>query len=252
MTVPQDLAGRRAVVTGGGGGLGKAIAERLASAGAQLTIIDLPHMLDDLPQGWDAAAIDLASPEAQERLGALARRLGPTSIVVANAGLVPPWRRIDALDADEWNRVMTVNVWGVAVTLGAFAAALAESGHGSAIVTSSINGYRADPRQVAYSASKHAVIGVMRAAAQDLGPRGVRVNAIAPGPIATEALLSRIASRHALGQPDEESVLATWAGQTMLRRLATAADVANVAHFLCSDAAAGLTGGVYPIEAGLA
>jgi NAD(P)-dependent dehydrogenase (short-subunit alcohol dehydrogenase family) len=165
--------------------------------------------------------------------------------------VVPPWRGVEALDRAEWDRVMAINVWGVAITLGAFAPALEASGHGSAIVMASINGYRAHPRQVLYSASKHAVIGVMRAAAQDLGPRGIRVNALAPGAIATDALLARIDTRHAAGGPTREDALAGLAGETMLRRMATAEDVAGVAAFLASDASRGMTGHVFPVEAGL-
>ena len=148
---------------------------------------------------------------------------------------------------------MTVNVWGVAATLGAFADALAASGRGSAIAMASINGYKAHPKQVLYTASKHAVIGIVRAAALDLGPRGIRVNALAPGAIATEALLSRVEDRRQRGRPRA-------AGRPRRPRQRNRAapsrdartDVANVAHFLASDASAGMTGVVFPIEAGLA
>ena len=104
---------------------------------------------------------------------------------------------------------------------------------------------------VASPTANHA-IGVMRSAAQDLGPRGVRVNALAPGPIANDALTGRIAARHAAGGPPVETALSGLAREAMLGRLATRVDVANLAHFLSSDAAAGLTGHVYPVDAGLA
>lgn len=247
----QDLLDRRAVVTGAARGLGRAIADRLARAGAEICAVDLPAALAGLPHDWRAEAIDLAAPDAHERLAALARDLGRADIVVANAGLVPPWRGMAQLDAAEWHRVMTVNVWGVAATLSAFTEALAASGRGSAIAMASINGYRAHPRQVLYTASKHAVIGIVRAAALDLGPRGIRVNALAPGPIATEALVGRVEARHRAGGPDPASALAALAQETALRRLATEQDVANVAHFLASDASAGMTGTVFPVEAGL-
>ena len=252
MSASGDLAGRRAVVTGGARGLGRAIGERLAAAGAVVTAIDLPKALAEAPEGWGRAAIDLGAPSAQEELLALARELGTVDIVVANAGLVPPWRGLAELDAAEWERVMRLNVWGVAATLGAFAEALARSGRGAAVAMASINGYRAHPKQALYTASKHAVIGVVRAAALDLGPRGVRVNALAPGPVATEALRARTEARHATGGPAPEAALAALAGETALGRLATSADVANAAHFLVSDASKGLTGVVLPVEAGLA
>jgi NAD(P)-dependent dehydrogenase (short-subunit alcohol dehydrogenase family) len=252
MADTQDLAGRTAVVTGASRGLGRAIAERLDRAGAAIVAVDLPAALPAVPDHWRAEPLDLTDMRAQDRLAMLARDLGTVHIVVANAGLVPPWRGMAELDAAEWHRVMTVNVWGVAATIGAFADALAASGCGSVIAMASINGYRAHPKQVLYTASKHAVIGIVRAAALDLGPRGIRVNALAPGAIATEALLGRVAARHRAGGPAPDDALAALAGETALGRLATPEDVANVAHFLASDASGGMTGSVFPIEAGLA
>jgi NAD(P)-dependent dehydrogenase (short-subunit alcohol dehydrogenase family) len=251
MSETQDLSGRTAVVTGASRGLGRAIAERLDRAGAAIVAVDLPEALAALPDRWRTEPLDLTDTDAPNLLKALAADLGTVDIVVANAGLVPPWRGMAELDAAEWQRVMTVNVWGVAATIGAFADALAASGRGSAIAMASINGYRAHPRQVLYTASKHAVIGIVRAAALDLGPRGIRVNALAPGAIATEALVGRVEARHRAGGPAPEDALAALAAETALRRLATAEDVANVAHFLASDASAGMTGSVFPIEAGL-
>lgn len=247
----QALKGRCAVITGAANGLGHAIAQRLAHAGARIIAIDLPSMLDDLPDGWQGEGIDLAHESAQNRLADLAGRLGSVDIVVPNAGMVPPWRGMDELDREEWDRVMRINVWGVAATIGAFADALERSGHGAVVAMASINGYKAHPKQVLYSASKHAVIGVVRAAALDLGPRNIRVNALAPGPIATQALVGRVQIRHEAGGPSKEEALAALASESALGRIATPEDVANAAHFLASDASGGMTGVVMPVEAGL-
>ena len=100
-----DLSGRRAVVTGGARGLGRAIAERLAAAGASILVVDLAG--GDLPAGWASERVDLTSPLAPAALRTLAARLGQTAIVVANAGGVPPWRGVEDLDAAEWHRVMS-------------------------------------------------------------------------------------------------------------------------------------------------
>ncbi|WP_431300235.1 SDR family NAD(P)-dependent oxidoreductase [Tabrizicola sp. BL-A-41-H6] len=253
MTLGTDLSGRTAVVTGGISGLGRAIAERLALAGATITVVDTVDALarSVLPEGWTSFAADLGSLDSMSHLRSLADSLGSVDIVIANAGLVPPWRGVAALDAAEWQRVMAVNVWGVAATLGAFAGALARTGRGSAVVMASINGYRAHPSQMLYTASKHAVIGVMRSAALELGAAGTRVNALAPGPIATEALVARIATRHAAGGPEVEAALAGMAADTALKRMVTPAQVAATAHWLSSDASAGITGIVVPVEAGL-
>jgi len=249
----QDLTGRRAVITGGAAGLGLAIAQTLADAGAAITVIDLASALAaaNLPAAWHTVAMDLGAADSLVAQGRLAAELGDVDIVVANAGVVPPWRGVADLDAAEWQQVMAVNTWGVAATLGGFTPALARSGRGTAVVMASINGYKAHPKQVLYTASKHAAVGIMRAAALDLGRHGIRVNALAPGPIATPALQQRIATRHAAGGPDLDSALAALDAEAALGRIATPQQVASAALWLASDASAGITGVVLPVEAGL-
>ncbi|MEM1236941.1 MAG: SDR family oxidoreductase [Pseudomonadota bacterium] len=251
MLVTQDLKGRRAVVTGASRGLGRAIGERLAASGAHIMAIDLPEALAACPKDWTAVPIDLTADDAETRLSAAAAVYEVVDIVVANAGSVPPWRGVTELDRNEWKRVMTLNSWAVAATLGTFVPSLSRSNHASAILMASINGYRAHPKQVLYTASKHAVIGILRSAAQDLGPKGIRVNALAPGPIATDALMERLATRHAGGGPSPDEAVVGLSAETALGRMATADDVANAAHFLASDAASAITGQVVPVEAGL-
>ncbi|MGD1888198.1 MAG: SDR family NAD(P)-dependent oxidoreductase [Cohaesibacteraceae bacterium] len=247
----KPLSGRLAVVTGAAGGLGRAIATKLSDSGAEIVAVELPAALDRLPTNWRAEPIDLGQDNAADALGALAERLHKVDIVVANAGVVPPWRGVDSLDLVEWDRVMRINVWGMAATIGAFTGALERSGHGAVVAMASINGYRAHPKQVLYTASKHAVIGVIRAAALDLGARNIRVNALAPGPIATDALMGRLSTRHEQGGPSPEEAMAAVQAEAALGRIATEADVANAALFLASEASGGLTGVVRPVEAGL-
>lgn len=251
MPISGPLDGRIAVVTGGANGLGLAIAHRFAAAGAQIIVLDLHGKAGGLPSGWRYHAVDLADDNAQATLAELAGEIGCVDIVVANAGIVPPWRGVCDLELTEWDRAMRVNVWGVAATIGAFADSLERSGHGSVVAMASLNGHKAHPSQVLYTASKHAVIGVVRAAALDLGARGIRVNALAPGPIATDALLERVGQRHASGGPSPDTALGTLANDTALRRIATQEDVANAALFLASDASAGMTGMVLPVDGGL-
>jgi len=251
MSLSKDLAGRNAVVTGGASGLGRAIARRLAASGAAITIVDLEARRPATPQGFGFFACDLGGLDAKSRLEDLARTLGAVDILVANAGVVPPWRGMRDIDGEEWQRVMAINTWGVAASIGAFADVMSQSDHASIIVMASINGFRAHPSQVLYTASKHAAIGITRAAAADLGPDGIRVNALAPGPIATDALIGRIADRHEAGGPSSDRVFAAMNAETALRRMATEEEVANVAHFLASDASDGMTGSVLPVEAGL-
>jgi NAD(P)-dependent dehydrogenase (short-subunit alcohol dehydrogenase family) len=242
-----------ALVTGGAGGLGRAIAAGLAEDGAAVHVVDRAEALDGagLPADWQALPLDLAAAEAEDGLSAYAAGLPRLDILVANAGVVPPWRRIAALDLDEWDRVFAVNVRGMALALKAAAPRLAES-KGAAVLMASINGYMAHPRQALYTATKHAVVGLMRAAALDLGADGVRVNALAPGPVLTDALKGRIAARAAEGGPTEAEAVATLRAETALGRLATEEDVARAACFLAGDGAKGITGVCLPVEAGLA
>lgn len=251
MTDTKQLKGQRAVVTGAARGLGLAIALRLSQAGADIVAIDLPGGGTSLPAHWSFHAIDLAAEDAETMLAEVARSLDSLEILIANAGVVPPWRGIDALDRSEWDHVMRINVWGVAASIGAFAQVLEASGRGAVVAMASLNGHTAHAKQALYTASKHAVIGVVRAAALDLGPRGVRVNALAPGPVATDALAGRMAARHAAGAPSPEDALSGLARDTALGRIATQADVANAALFLACDASTGMTGTVLPVDGGL-
>jgi NAD(P)-dependent dehydrogenase (short-subunit alcohol dehydrogenase family) len=247
------LDGRVALVTGGARGLGRAIAERLATAGAMGVLLDRASEIaaaSPLP-GFEPIVADVADETSvAAALARVADRCGRLDIVVANAGVVPPWRETAALDLDEWDRVMAINVRGVAATLKHAVPALARSG-GTVVVMASVNAVTAHPRQMAYTASKHAVLGIVRAAAQDLGRFGIRVNGLAPGPIATEALLARVRARAGAGGPSEAEALAALAAEAALGRLATVDDVAKAALFLASELSSGITGHLLPVDAGL-
>jgi NAD(P)-dependent dehydrogenase (short-subunit alcohol dehydrogenase family) len=248
------LARRVALVTGGSRGLGRAIAETFADAGACGLVLDLPEELRAVAPitGFSVVSGDVTREEdLRAAVAAAIAQFGRLDIVVANAGLVPPWRETSALDFQEWDRVMAVNVRGVAATLKHAVPALAANG-GAVIVMASINAFAAHPRQMLYTAAKHATLGIVRAAARDLGRFGIRVNGLAPGPIATAALLSRIRTRAAANGVPESDGIAALAADTALGRLATAAEVAKAALFLASDMASGITGELLPVDAGFA
>ncbi len=247
---PRLLDGRVAFVTGGGRGLGLAIAEAFAAAGARGAIADLSD--GDAPQGWLSLACDVT--DAASIKAAMARtvdQFGRLDSVVANAGVVPPWSDTASLDLDAWDRTFAVNVRGVIATIRAAVPHLTARG-GSIVAMSSVNGVRGHPQQAAYVASKHAVIGIVKSTALDLGRHRIRVNAIAPGPIATEALVGRIEARAAGGGLPTDDALAAYGRDTGLGRLSTADEVARTALFLASDLASGVTGQVLPVDAGIA
>lgn len=247
-----DLGGKTALITGGARGLGRAIAGTMERAGARICVLDQPSVLAQvtLPETWRTIALNLTAPDAQQVLNEALGQIGTLDILIANAGRVPDWRRIGDLDMTEWDAVFALNVRGVAMTLSAAAPYLAAT-RGAVVVMASINGYRAHPDQALYTASKHAVLGLTRAAALDMGRDGVRVNALAPGPILTDALRGRVEQRAKAGGSSVDAAIEAMQAETALGRLASEADIANAACFLASPLAAAITGVCLPVEAGL-
>jgi NAD(P)-dependent dehydrogenase (short-subunit alcohol dehydrogenase family) len=246
------LHGKSALVTGGAGGLGRAIAHALRDAGAAGTVIDLDAKAAaaGAPAGWrgmegdvrDEASLASAVQSTVEAFGGL-------DIVVANAGVVLPWRETEHIQLEEWDRTFSINVRGVIATIKAAIPAMKERG-GSIIALGSEASYNGHPQQAAYVASKHAVHGIVRSAALDLGRYQIRVNAVAPGTIPTDALLGRMATRAAAAKHPVSELVDKAIAQTALGRLASEKDVANTVMFLASDLAAAITGALVPITAG--
>jgi NAD(P)-dependent dehydrogenase (short-subunit alcohol dehydrogenase family) len=241
----SPLAGKTAVVTGGATGIGAEIARLFAAAGAGGAILDRAPA--DPPAGWRWVEADVTDDES---LAGAFRDFERIDVLVAAAGIVPPWSSTESLDLAEWDDVFAVNARGVAATLLHAAPHLGDGG--SIVVIASLNSWRGDPRLIAYTASKHAVLGVVRSVAPDLGSRGIRVNAVAPGPVATAAMLERMRRRAAAGGTPVEDALAASAGQTALGRIATEGEVAGAALFLASDLSRGITGHLLPVDGGIA
>lgn len=248
--VAISFTGKRALVTGGARGLGAAIVERFAEAGAAGVSIDLTAT-GTVPTGWHFLAADVRSEEQIERAckAAVEQLGGPLDLLVVAAGVVPPWRHVAELDLGEWDDLFAINVRGVAGTLK-HAAPLMSDG-GAVTVIGSLNSWRGDGNITGYVASKHAVLGIVRSAAIDLGSRGIRVNAIGPGPVATEALRGRMAWRARSGGPQLDAALEAAAAMTSLGRIATSDDVAGTALFLASDLAGAITGQLLAVDGGL-
>ncbi|WP_439593465.1 SDR family NAD(P)-dependent oxidoreductase [Microbacterium sp.] len=241
------LDGRRFLVTGGARGIGAAIVDTLAAHGADVAIIDLHP--PTAPSTRPFAAADVADEAAMDAAVRALTHGGPFDGLVAAAGIVPSWHSPVEIDLDDFARTMSVNVRGVVTAIKAVAGDMPA---GSTIVAiGSLNSWKGDPHLLSYVASKHAVLGVVRSTALALGPRGIRANAVAPGPVATDALLSRIDSRVSVTGLERDAALERAAEATALRRLATAQDVADAVLFLSSPLSAAISGHLLPVDGGM-
>src|SRR6266545_3745365 len=252
-----DVGGRRILVTGAASGLGRAMAEVLAGAGARVTLADKdPAGLEKAAAELTAegglvrqAPLDVADPDqVRAAVAGTVDAFGGLDVVFANAGIAegsgysdPGWR-LEAFPQDSWERVVAVNLTGAVHTMRAAAEVMRRQGAGRIVVTASTAGLRADP-MVAYSyvAAKAALINVVKQAALDLAPHGVRVNAIAPGPFHTN-----------IGgdKGKDPAVEKTWATTVPLGRMGDPEEIKGLVLLLASDASSFITGAVYPVDGG--
>jgi NAD(P)-dependent dehydrogenase (short-subunit alcohol dehydrogenase family) len=251
----RGLDGRVAVVTGAGGGIGSATARRLSDEGARVLVVDtdeararevaaaLPG-----PSAWLRADVS-AEADVARYLEAAVSHFGRVDFHHLNAGIAGSLTALPDLSADEFDRVMAVNVRGVFLGIrGAFRQFAAQShaldNPGAIVITASIGSLRGSADLLPYQTSKHAVLGLLHGAAVYGGPLGIRVNAVAPGIVPTE--LFAATPDAAGGKAD----MTRRASTTPLRRAGTPEDIAAVVAFLLSADAAYLTGEVVSADGG--
>ncbi len=244
-----ELDGRVALVTGGSRGIGAAICTELAAAGASVAVNFARNAAaaDEVcgriaAAGGVATAVrgDVATADGAAALvAAVESDVGPIEILVNNAGITRD-DLIMRLTEEDWRDVIDTNLGGAFFTCRALSRPMLKRRKGAIVNISSIVGVRGNAGQSNYAASKAGLIGLTKALAKELGGRGIRVNAIAPGYIATELT-------DVLPEPARDAILTN----TPLGRLGEPADVARAVRFLCSDAAAFITGDVLAVDGGL-
>jgi 3-oxoacyl-[acyl-carrier protein] reductase len=242
----DDLAGEVAVVTGAAQGIGKAIAQRFATAGARVVVADLradlaEHVASGIrTDGGEARAIavDIREPAsvADLRVG-VRETYGPATVLVANAALIMI-RPFLETTVTEWDQTVRTNLTGTWLSTRVFCDDMIEVGGGSIVILSSVNGRRAQVGLSAYNVTKAGLIMLAKTLAVELARYGIRVNAIAPGDIATQVL---------------ENVADQAAAQALipLGRFGRAEEVAETALFLASRRSSYTTGSVLGVDGGL-
>jgi NAD(P)-dependent dehydrogenase (short-subunit alcohol dehydrogenase family) len=253
--MPRRFEGKVVVITGAAGGIGRAVAARLASEGARLVLVDVAESALAATAAAAAAAggkavtvrADVTRSAEVERYATAAQPWGGIDGFVNNAGVLGPVCPLTEYPEAEFDRVLAVNVRAVWLGLKVVGKAMLEQGRGAIVNTASIAGLRGTANLVAYTASKHAVLGLTRTSAIEFARRQVRVNAVCPSPIETPM----VAELHEGFRPgDPEAMRPRMAQSIPLRRYGTPEEVASLIAYLLSDEAAYLTGGIYTVDGG--
>ncbi|QFR98149.1 SDR family NAD(P)-dependent oxidoreductase [Streptomyces tsukubensis] len=227
------LAGRTALVTGGGSGLGAVLAHALADAGAR--VVAVGRTLDALertararPGSVRAARCDVTDPASVDALaGALAAER--VDILVNNAGVPGPVAPLTAIEPDDWDEVFSVNVRGVYLMCRAFLPGMTERGEGDVLNIASVSGKRPLAGRTPYCASKAAVLGLTSALAAEAGPLGVRVNSLSPGPVDSERMRRNFRLEAERTGVSYEEAERAFVSRALLERMVTEEEVAAAA-----------------------
>ena len=251
----KRLSGKVAIITGATGGIGEATAKLFLHEGASVMLVG--RSADKLQQTrgrlgvenglahFVADATDEAATAAA--VNATTEAFGGVDILLANAGTEGKFNLIEALSRKDFEEVLQTNVIGVWLAMKYCVEPMKQRGGGSMIAMTSIAGVIGSPAMAAYISSKHAVIGLVKTAALELGPAKIRVNAIAPGPI-DNRMIQSVEKQYSPDDPD--SVRADLTTKIALQRYGTNEEVAQLGLFLASDQASYCSGGTYLIDGG--
>src|ERR1700735_18290 len=252
----MDFTGKVALITGGGGGIGRATALAFAKAGAKVVVVDRDVAAGEATagivkqQGGEARFVAAAVTKSADVANYVKETLaayGKIDCFFNNAGIEGAVSHTADYDEAIFDQVIGVNVKGVFLGLRHVLPVLLKQKSGAVVNTASVAGLVATPGMPAYVASKHAVIGLTKTASGEVARRGVRVNAVCPGPVDTRMIHSL---EQMLSPDDPNSVGARYQSNIPIGRYGSAGEIAHMGHFLCSDLASNITGAQYVADGG--
>lgn len=245
-----DLSGRRALITGGGGGLGADLARGFADAGAEVWIAGRRRQpLDQVARHSPLIRVVEADVTSEIEVAAMFAATGPCDIVIANAGASES-APLNRTDLAMWDRMMAVNLTGTFLTLRDGARHLRGRDWGRLIAIASTAGLKGYPYVCAYAAAKHGTVGLVKSAALELARTGITVNALCPGFLDTEMTDQSVANIVKKTGMSPEDARASLSGMAPQNRLIRPAEVTAAALWLCAPGAEGITGQAISISGG--
>ena len=238
------------LITAGASGIGLAMGHAFAGAGYRVWITDIDDAaLAQAPADWQKTRADVTDEDAIAGLFAeIATEWGGVDAVCANAGIAGPTAVVEDVALADWRRCVSVNLEGAFLTAKHAAPGMKAAGAGSIILTSSTAGIYGYPNRAPYAAAKWAIIGLMKTLAMELGSHGLRANAICPGAVEGARMEGVLAREAEVKGMTRDQVYQGYAAGTSMRRFVEAADIANMAVFLASDAARLVSGQVIAVD----
>jgi NAD(P)-dependent dehydrogenase (short-subunit alcohol dehydrogenase family) len=240
----------RVLITAGAGGIGRAMGEAFAAAGARVWVTDIDSdALAACPKGWGKTCLDVTDGDAMAAMfAAIEADWGGLDVLCANAGSAGPTALVEDVALEDWRRCVSVNIDGAFLAAKHTAPMMKRQGVGVMLLTSSTVGYTGYPHRAPYAAAKWAVLGLMKTLAMELGPHGIRANALCPGAVEgprMEGVMEREAAAKGLTR---QQVYEAYASGTSMRTWITGGDIANMAVFLASPQARFVSGQVISVD----
>lgn len=237
---------KNVLITAGASGIGRAMGEAFEASGHEVWVTDVSTAaLEILPKGWHAHHVDAVDEAA---MAAVIGEMGQIDVLCANAGIAGPTAQIEDIEIADWRACVSVNLEGAFIAAKHATPLMKAAGRGAIVLTSSTAGIYGYPNRAPYAAAKWAIIGLMKTLAMELGPHGIRANAICPGAVEGERMEGVLAREAAAKGMTRDQVYDGYAVGTSMRRFVEAQDIANMAVFLGSDAARLVSGQVIAVD----